>query len=206
MSISSDSLSSSHASQLAGAPSLVGGIPDALIGDLRSDHAGETGAVRIYQGILAVSRDPEVRAFAERHIATEREHLELVSAIFPRRLHSRLLPIWNVAGFLTGWLPALFGKRAVFATIEAVETFVDHHYQEQVDKIDAMLASAECSAEAAHDLRALRELIVHCQADEIHHRDEAADLAGANRSALMRLWCWMVGTGSSSAVKLARAV
>ena len=26
--------------------------------DLRSDHAGETGAVMIYNGILAVSRDP----------------------------------------------------------------------------------------------------------------------------------------------------
>ena len=35
-----------------------------LIGDLRSDHAGETGAVAIYLGILAVSRDPAVRQFA----------------------------------------------------------------------------------------------------------------------------------------------
>lgn len=192
-------------SRLAGVPSMASGIPDCLIGDLRSDHAGETGAVRIYQGILAASRDPEVRAFAERHIATEREHLELVSAVFPKRLHSRLLPIWNVAGFLTGWFPALLGKRAVFATIEAVETFVDHHYQEQVDKIDAMLASASSTA-TARDLHSLRDLITYCQADEIHHRDEAAALAGADRSPLIRLWCWMVGAGSSSAVKLARAI
>jgi len=45
-----------------------------LIGDLRSDHAGETGAVAIYLGILAVSPDPAVRHCALTHLATEREH------------------------------------------------------------------------------------------------------------------------------------
>ncbi len=42
---------------------LAGGIPG-LIGDIRSDHAGETGAVAIYLGILSVSRDPHLRHFA----------------------------------------------------------------------------------------------------------------------------------------------
>ncbi len=205
MSTTTDDLTA-HAPRLTTAPVLRGDLPQALIGDLRSDHAGETGAVRIYQGILAVSRDPEVRAFAERHVATEREHLQLVSAIFPQRLHSRLLPVWNIAGFLTGFLPALFGARAVFATIEAVETFVDHHYQEQVDKIDGMLAQAELDANEQADLHALRRLITHCQADEIHHRDEAGELAGARRSPLMRLWAAMVGSGSAFAVKFARSI
>ncbi|MEO0972873.1 MAG: demethoxyubiquinone hydroxylase family protein [Pseudomonadota bacterium] len=181
-------------------------IPQTLIGDLRSDHAGETGAVRIYQGILAASRDARVRDFAERHLATEREHLALVSTIFPRRLHSRLLPIWHVAGFLTGWLPALFGARAVFATIQAVETFVDHHYQEQVDKIDAMLAGSATDANERRDLQSLRDLITYCQADEIHHRDEANALAGPKRSFLLRAWCGLVGTGSAQAVVLAKAI
>ncbi len=35
---------------------LAEGVPG-LLGDLRSDHAGETGAVAIYLGILAISRD-----------------------------------------------------------------------------------------------------------------------------------------------------
>ena len=43
--------------------------------DLRSDHAGEFGAVAIYTGVLAVARDPGVRAFALRHQATEADHL-----------------------------------------------------------------------------------------------------------------------------------
>ena len=33
-------------------------MPAWLIGELRSDHAGETGAVMIYRGILAFCKDP----------------------------------------------------------------------------------------------------------------------------------------------------
>jgi ubiquinone biosynthesis monooxygenase Coq7 len=32
-------------------------MPAWLIGELRSDHAGETGAVMIYRGILAFCKD-----------------------------------------------------------------------------------------------------------------------------------------------------
>ena len=42
---------------------------------MRSNHAGETGAVWIYKGILTVSRDPAIRLFAEHHLATEQTHL-----------------------------------------------------------------------------------------------------------------------------------
>ncbi|MCZ8149187.1 MAG: demethoxyubiquinone hydroxylase family protein, partial [Roseomonas sp.] len=98
-------------------------IPDWLVRELRSDHAGETGAVMIYRGILAVSRDPGVRDFAARHGATEQGHLDLLEQLLPPAQRSRLLPIWKVAGFLTGALPALFGPRAVHVTIDAVESF-----------------------------------------------------------------------------------
>jgi hypothetical protein len=50
--------------------SLLTNVPS-LIGDLRSDHAGETGGVIISRGILAGSRDPAVRAFASAHLAAE---------------------------------------------------------------------------------------------------------------------------------------
>ena len=96
---------------------------------LRSDHAGETGAVYIYRGILAVTRAPEVRAFARHHLATEQRHLEMMTQLLPREQHSRLLPLWRVAGWLTGMLPALFGPLAVYRTIDAVESFVDRHYE-----------------------------------------------------------------------------
>lgn len=87
------------------------GLPAGLVADLRSDQAGETGAVWIYRGVLAVSRDPALRAFAQRHLATERRHLGLIEACLPAADHSRLLPLWRLAGWLTGALPALARPR-----------------------------------------------------------------------------------------------
>jgi demethoxyubiquinone hydroxylase (CLK1/Coq7/Cat5 family) len=100
---------------------------------------------------------------------------------------------WRIAGWLTGALPALFGPRAVYATIAAVETFVDHHYQQQIDYID-LHGGPE----------GLRELLSQCQREECHHRDEAAMLAGAPTDGALRLWCALVGFGSATAVKVAR--
>ncbi len=172
---------------------IAGDVPG-LVGDLRSDHAGETGAVAIYLGILAVSRDPKVRQFAQEHLASEREHLARMGELLPPGQRSVLLPLWRVAGWLTGFLPALVGPHAVYATIDAVETFVDHHYEEQVRKLPAHGPGA-----------ALKALLLACQADEVNHRDEArAARTGAGK--LIRAWQWLVGTGSALAVKAARRV
>ena len=166
--------------------------------ELRSDHAGETGAVSIYRGIEAVAKwrgNPDLLAFARMHGKTEAEHLALVETCLPVAMRSALLGPWRLAGWLTGALPALFGAHAVYATIAAVETFVDQHYQQQID----------------HLLRhggpeGLLELLLKCQADEQHHRDEAAALAGPARHWLLKAWCWTVGVGSEAAVVLARRV
>ena len=168
-------------------------VPAELIADLRSDHAGETGAVWIYRGVLFIARDAALRDFARRHLATEQQHLERICEWLPWQKRSWLLPGWRVAGFLTGALPALFGTRAVYATIEAVETFVDHHYQQQIDRLAAYPEAG-----------ALREVLQQCQADEVHHRDEAgAAVVGAPGVAL-GLWCRCVGSGSALAVQVAR--
>ena len=170
-------------------------IPDWLVQELRSDHAGETGAVMIYRGILAFSRDAGVRDFAARHGATEQGHLDLLNELLPPARRSKLLPIWKVAGFLTGALPSLFGPRAVHVTIDAVETFVDHHYQQQLDRLDA---------EGIHP--EIRALLAHCQQEEIDHRDEARDLHGGGAGLLLRAWGWIVGNGSAAAVVAAKRV
>lgn len=169
------------------------GIPADLIGELRSDHAGETGAVWIYRGVLAIARDPALRDFGQRHRATEQHHLDLVSALLPPARRSWLLGPWRLAGFATGALPALFGPRAVYATIEAVERFVDHHYQQQLDRLDGRPEHA-----------ALRQLLAECQADECEHRDEAAALQSSPPGPLLRAWCALVGRGSAVAVTIAR--
>jgi 3-demethoxyubiquinol 3-hydroxylase len=182
----------------------VGLLPASLVADLRSDHAGETGAVVIYRGILAVTRDAGVRRFAQAHLATEQRHLAEIEPLITRAQRSQLLPLWHVAGWLTGALPALAGPRAVYATIEAVETFVDHHYAEQIEAIDKLDPN-----QRQPSLQALRVLLQRCRADEVEHRDEAAALlalGGPPFSLVLRVWVWLVGTGSRVAVSICRKV
>ena len=174
----------------------VTGWPAALRRELRTDHAGEAGAVMIYRGILAVARDPRVRAFARAHLDTEARHLALIEAVAPAVPRSRLLPLWRVAGWLTGALPALAGPRAVYATIAAVETFVDTHYAAQLAFIDG--------CEASPALAELRAMLDACRRDELHHRDDAREHLGGTPSAWLRPWLWMVAAGSSGAVRVSR--
>ena len=175
-----------------------------LVADLRTDHAGESGAVMIYRGILSVTDDIRLRHFAQAHLATETHHLAQIEPLLTPAQRSRLLPLWHIAGWLTGALPALVGPRAVYATIEAVETFVDQHYAEQIDAIDR------------HDplgtdppLQSVRALLQVCRSDEIVHRDEAAALfaeGGGRASLVLRGWVLAVGAGSRVAVKICRRV
>jgi ubiquinone biosynthesis monooxygenase Coq7 len=193
-------LSDSDRAQILNASRLVlvpGDIlPAEVFADLRTDHAGEVGAVFIYQGVLQFARDPMLRAFAEHHLVTEQKHLRLIAGWLPKSEYSRLLPLWKLAGFLTGALPALFGSKAVYATIEAVETFVNQHYEDQIRALDSQ-----------PELRDLRQTLLDCQADEVAHLDEAAAALGSTRHNLvLRAWCAMVGTGSKAAVSLIRHI
>ena len=192
----------------------------AVIADLRTDHAGESGAVMIYRGILAVTRDPGVRRFAVAHLATEVGHLAAIEPLLTAAQRSVLLPAWRVAGWLTGALPALFGPRAVYATVAAVETFVDHHYAEQIQSIDKTLDLSIAqplnqsnilppAARQRAQLQSLRALLQTCRDDEIAHRDEAAALfalAGQPPCVALRIWVHLVDVGSRGAVKVCRHI
>ena len=188
-------------------------FPRPLMRELRSDHAGETGAVMIYRGILAVTRDPALREFALHHLETERRHLALVEEVVPLRWRSRLLPLWRLSGWLTGALPACFGPRSVYATIQAVETFVDRHYAAQIEMIDALLQpSAATDAEAAWlrspdtlaDLQRLRTILDDCRLDEVAHRDDAAGRWDGRGSLFLNAWRRLVASGSDAAVRVCR--
>ena len=170
-------------------------LPGWLQQELRSDHAGEVGAVMIYRGVLAISRDSSMKQFAKAHLRTEQKHLKLMEDIVPVAGRTRLLPVWRLMGWLTGALPAFFSPRAVFATIEAVETFVDHHYEQQITRLDP---------QGTHSV--LRQVLVDCQADEVSHRDEAAQLATVTRGPFLRLWCAIVSAGSAAAVLAAKRI
>lgn len=169
-------------------------IPDDMLASLRSNHAGESGAVCIYQGILALTRDASVREFARRHKTAEERHFAIMQRLLPREQHSRLLMLWRVAGWLTGALPAMFGARAVYRTIDAVETFVDHHYRFQIDVL----------RQRPQD-RALMDILQACRADELEHRDEARTHL-QRPGVIGRGWVAMVGAGSRAGVYIASRI
>ena len=169
-------------------------LPAPMIPALRSDHAGETGAVWIYRMMLALQRDRRLRPLLEEHAAQERQHLDAFNALLPWRHRSRLLVLWRIAGAVTGMVAALGGRRWTLATIAAVERFVDRHYLEQIEAlqrlIDAQMgdtaapqtAQNDCSTgwcapdrpgSEDHRLRELLALLVSFRNDECRHRDDA---------------------------------
>ena len=86
------------------------------VSDLRSNHAGEWGAVKIYEGAemaaqwrLSCTVDSRALVdlttlinFVQRHRDSESKHLLLMSEMLEPNLRTRLLPLWSVAGFLLG--------------------------------------------------------------------------------------------------------
>ena len=163
---------------------------------LRSDHAGEVGAVYIYKGILSIAKDPALVEFSKRHLETEKEHLRKIEEVLPVSKRSKLVGIWKVAGYLLGFLPSLFGPRIVFATIEAVESFVEDHYEEQLKYLRAQNDPDQ----------ALIDLLQSCQDDEIEHKNESAIKKRSTPGFLLNFWMKIVGWGSSSAVKVAKII
>ena len=149
----------------------------------------------IYTGILSVSRDGAVRDFAREHLHTEQQHLELMASVLPSSLRSKAQLPWRAAGWLIGALPALIGEQWVFATIEAVETFVDEHYAEQIERLRLQALD-----------QTLRETLEACQADEIAHKHDAAARLSGSPSLALSLWLRTVRWGSEAAVMVARAV
>ena len=170
-------------------------LPPWLASEIRSDHAGETGAIWIYCGILAITCDSEVRDFAERHIETEMKHLELLEGWLDEPDRSSLLPLWKIAGFITGALPALFGATPIYATVEAVETFVVRHYEAQITILSELKEHEQ-----------LCNILVHCCQDEVAHGFEAHSLKRNSLSILLRTWCHMIDIGSGLAVNIARRI
>ena len=171
---------------------------DAVERMIRVDHAGEYGAVRIYDGQLAVlgraKAGATIRAMAEQ----ERRHLaafdRLVAA---RRVRPTLLsPLWHAAGFALGAASALMGERAAMACTVAVEEVIDEHYRRQSEA----LAHEPGEREAA-----LRQSIDEFRADELEHRDVAL-AHGASEMLGYGIFSTAVKAGSRLAIWLSTRI
>lgn len=168
-------------------------IPKFLLPYFRTNHAGETGAVYIYKGILWFSKDRDVIKFSEAHLKTESNHLKKIEAINPKTNISKLIFIWKILGFFTGFFPALLGKKFIFATIFAVESFVEIHYRQQID----MLVEDKYIN--------IREFIKELMEDEINHKEEAL-INVKELNILHKVWGLIVRTGSLTAVNVSKII
>ncbi|GLQ05325.1 demethoxyubiquinone hydroxylase family protein [Sneathiella chinensis] len=135
---------------------------------IRVDHAGEFGAVRIYEGQLAVLKNTD-EADTIRHMKEQEEvhRARFEELIADRRVRpTALSPLWNMAGFALGAGTALLGKEAAMACTEAVEEVIDEHYQSQLDQL-------------GEDEAELKEIIQKFRDEEIEHRDIARERGAA---------------------------
>jgi len=165
---------------------------------IRVDHAGEYGAVRIYEGQLAVLRG---RKGAERSVETiahmaeqEQRHLKAFDALINERKvrPTALEPVWRVAGFALGAATAMMGEKAAFACTAAVEEVIDEHYAAQI----AALEDKD---------PALKEKIEDFRADEAAHRETALQ-EGAEQAPAYTLLSETIKAGCRIAIKLSEKI
>jgi ubiquinone biosynthesis monooxygenase Coq7 len=157
---------------------------------IRVDHAGEYGAVRIYDGQLAVIGRGRARDEIRRMAGQEQRHLAAFDDLVRAR-HVRptlLQPLWHVAGYALGAATALMGERAAMACTVAVEEVIDEHYRAQAERL------GDCDP-------ALTETIEAFRADELQHRQTAIE-HGATDSLGYELISAVVKTGSRLAIWL----
>ena len=102
-------------------------VDDQIERMIRVNQAGEFGAVRIYQGQLAVLGKTETGPLLEHMLEQEKQHLDQFNEMMAHR-HVRptaLSPLWSVLGFALGAGTALMGKKAAMACTVAVEEVID---------------------------------------------------------------------------------
>ena len=168
---------------------------DALVESMiRVDHAGEYGAVRIYQGQLAVLAGTAAEAPIREMAEQERRHLDGFDALVAERRvrPTALAPLWHVAGFALGAGSALLGPKAAMACTQAVEEVIDEHYADQ-------------AAQLGDDEAALRAMIEDYRADELAHRDRAV-AEGAEDAPGHALLTTAVKAGSRLAIWLSTRI
>ncbi len=164
---------------------------------IRVDQAGEFGATRIYEGQLAVMGDRGPHSAEIRHMAAqEAEHRAKFDALLVKRgvRPTALHPFWSAAGYALGAGTALLGPEAAMACTAAVETEIEKHYSDQLDRLEATGADPE-----------LAEMIAVFRAEEREHLDSAI-ANGAERAPAYPLLAGVIRLGCRIAIRLSERV
>ena len=165
---------------------------------IRVDHAGERGAVKIYEGqLLALNtlvNDEALKKTIEEMKIHEKEHCEFFeSEIKKRKIKpTKFLPLWDLLGVGLGFGSTILGKKAAMLCTASVEEVIDKHYQDQINK----LGPKE---------KELRKKIIKFREDELHHKDIAYE-KGATKKGLYSLMDKIIKTGSKIAINISEKI
>ena len=165
---------------------------------IRVDHAGERGAIKIYEGqLLALKtfkKDPELLKLVEEMREHEQEHSDFFeNEIRERNIKpTKFLPLWDLLGVGLGFGSTILGKKAAMLCTASVEEVIDKHYQNQIDQL-------------RDDEKKLREKIKKFRADELEHKDIAYE-QGATKKGLYSVMDKIIKTGSKIAINISEKI
>ena len=165
---------------------------------IRVDHAGERGAIKIYEGQLlalnTIKKDEDLKNIIKKMKNHEKEHLEY----FEKQIENRkinptyFLPLWDLMGVALGFGTAVLGKKAAMLCTASVEEVIEDHYSNQIEKIGT-------------DEKELKNKIKKFKEDEIDHKNIAYE-EGATNSGFYSIMDKIIKTGSKVAIKISEKI
>ena len=165
---------------------------------IRVDHAGERGAVKIYEGqLLALNtfvKDENLKKIIEEMKIHEKEHCDFFETEIKKRniAPTKFLPLWDLMGVGLGFGSTLLGKKAAMLCTASVEEVIDKHYLDQINQLN-------------NDEKELKKNIIKFREDELHHKDIAYD-KGATKKGFYSILDKVIKTGSKIAIRVSEKI
>lgn len=165
---------------------------------IRVDHAGERGAIKIYEGqLLALNtfiKDDDLKKKIEQMKVHEKEHCDYFeNEIRKRNIQpTKFLPLWDILGVGLGFGTAILGKKAAMLCTASVEEVIDEHYSSQIYELES-------------DEKELKKKIIKFRKDELHHKDIAYE-EGATKQGAYSILDKIIKTGSKIAISISEKV
>tara|TARA_Y100000310_G_scaffold66222_1_gene61602 strand:+ start:108 stop:641 length:534 start_codon:yes stop_codon:yes gene_type:complete len=165
---------------------------------IRVNHAGERGAIKIYEGQLlalnTIVKDENLKKIIEKMKIHEKEHCAFFEDEIKKRniKPTKFLPLWDLLGVTIGFSSTILGKKAAMLCTASVEEVIDEHYQNQINQLNS-------------DEKKLKEKITKFRQDELHHKDIAYE-KGATKKGLYGILDKVIKTGSKIAINISEKV
>ena len=165
---------------------------------IRVDHAGERGAVKIYEGQLlalnTIVKNESLKKTIEDMKEHEVEHCQFFESEIKKRniQPTKLLPLWDLLGVGLGFGSTLLGKKAAMLCTASVEEVIDKHYLDQINQLGP-------------EEKELKKKITKFRQDELDHKDIAYE-EGASKKGFYSIMDKIIKTGSKIAIRISEKI